>query len=126
MAVSNHLITTFTKEILNTDINIIPRFLALDVYALSYIFDNDEDFSLVTTIILSSLHKIKAGEVDGEDLIYALSNWKSYHFQSTLSKVPGEEDLRAVYKKIDTSLNVLGFGHRYIPSDFYERIKSRI
>lgn len=61
MAVSNHLITAFTKELLNTDINIIPRFLALDVYALSYIFDNDEDFSLVTDFPSEKAHCFSYG-----------------------------------------------------------------
>lgn len=86
-------------------------------------FDNDENYKMVMNIIIQSLNGLNQGELKGEELSFNLSDWMSYHFQSTCSPKIGEEDLRTVYQ-FKENLNVLGFGHRYIPSDFYNRFKS--
>lgn len=103
-----------------------PKQLALDVYALSTIFKEETKFENVINSVINAIINLKNNPSIGEDLKYNLAEWKSYHFFSPYPIYPEDEDMRLVYQSVLKNILILGFGHRYIPSDFYSRLSNRI
>lgn len=102
-----------------------PTHLALDVYALAQVFSNEKEFKdVIVSLILAIKDVFKDGNI-GDDLKYGLKGFKSYHFSSPYPKIKGDEDMRVVYPDYKNTI-ILAFGHRYIPTDFYKRFKSRV
>ncbi|MFY0521538.1 hypothetical protein ACOMCU_27550 [Lysinibacillus sp. UGB7] len=102
-----------------------PQHLALDVFALAQVFSDKEEFKEVIVSVIMAIKDIfKDGEI-GDDLQFRLKGFKSYHFSSPYPEKPGDEDMRVVYPEIKNTI-ILAFGHRYIPFDFYKRLKTRV
>ena len=98
-----------------------PKHLALDVYALAQVFSYEEEFKeVIVSIIMAIKDVFKDGDI-GDDLKYRLKGFKSYHFSSPYPEKPSEEDMRVVYPAYKNTI-ILAFGHRYIPFDFYQRL----
>ncbi len=107
------------------NIEMDPKHLALDVYAIAQAFSDEEEFKeVIVSIIIAIKDVFKDGDI-GDDLKYRLEGFKSYHFSSPYPKIPGDEDMRVVYPAYKSTI-ILAFGHRYIPFKFYERLKTRV
>lgn len=102
-----------------------PTHLALDVYTLAQVFSDEKEFKdVIVSVILAIKDVFKDGNT-GDDLKYRLEGFKSYHFSSPYPEIKGDEDMRVVYPAYKNTI-ILAFGHRYIPTDFYQRFKSRV
>lgn len=108
------------------EIQMDPTHLALDILALSEVFKDDESkFKNIISSLKTAIYEVVKNDSIGEDLKYNLEGWKSYHFSSPYPAYQGEEDMRMVYQSV-SRISILAFGHRYIPSDFYQRFINRI
>lgn len=110
-----------------TGVRMEPMYLKLDVLALYSVYR--ERFSIVVDHVLEVLEMIAADPSLGKQLEYSLRDCKSFHFSS-----PGqvleegeepEEDMKLAHRYISSTrlLEVLGFGHRYLPKIYDENGK---
>ncbi|GAB6875637.1 hypothetical protein JCM13210_03630 [Thermaerobacter litoralis] len=61
----------------------------------------------------------------GKPLQGRLKGWRRHAFQSQPQQKGARADLRIVYRRHDDSTEILGFGHRHVPGDFYQRLRGR-
>lgn len=125
MAISNELILETIDNIAAIEgIVMDPDHLIDDVVLVAYVFDEEELFKKAIAQIVNSLGLIIRKRSIGQPLVSNLAGWLSFHFQSQrLNKHPA--DLRIVYKDGGIVIEVHGFGHRHLPSDFYKRLYPR-
>lgn len=98
-----------------------PDALAEDVFLLSVSFSDEEEFLAAVLATQRALSRLLRGSVDSSNLTGNLSSWRSYHYQHRVFQ-GAKADMRIEWQSKDGSLYVRGFGHRWIPSDFYKRL----
>ena len=95
--------------------------LAEDVYLLSEVFGDESDFKSAIHETVRALFQITNSEITPAKLKYSFENFNSYHFQHNRAQ-GNKADMRVVYKKTNLGIYVVGFGHRRLPTDVYERL----
>ena len=98
-----------------------PVALAQDVALLELFYEDELSFKQAITSICRSITQLASGMVTGTVLKQSHTDWYSYHFQYSRSQ--GQRaDLRVIYQMHAGAIRVKGFGHRFVPSDIYERL----
>lgn len=99
-----------------------PDALVDDIVFMSFVFG--DDFEMAMSAVVTSLTLVVQRRISPTHLVRNLANWTSFHFQS--QRIQGHPaDLRIIYQRSDTTVRVLGFGHRRLPDDFYRRMYPR-
>lgn len=98
-----------------------PRSLAEDVVLLAKSWSDEVDFDFAVASTVAALKLVVEGTVTPSTLHYNLDGWCSYHYQHHIGQ-GNKANMRIVFKREDGNVKVLGFGHRSIPSDIYERM----
>lgn len=103
-----------------------PHHLVLDLLALASIesFDSDEKFSSVIRTLIHSIETISKYPTSGDSLKNDFYGFYSYHFLSDYPSNPPHDDMRIIYTVQENELWIVGFGHRYIPSDIYDKLRN--
>lgn len=103
-----------------------PQHLLLDILALSKVpaFAEDEKFISVIHTITKALLEIIQHPTIGDSLKNDFAGFKSLHKQSDYPTDPPHDDLRIVYHSETHQIWIVAFGHRYLPNDFYNRIRA--
>ncbi|WP_342526740.1 hypothetical protein MKY84_13585 [Chryseomicrobium sp. FSL W7-1435] len=103
-----------------------PHYLVLDLLALTSVesFDSDEKFSSVIRTLIHSFELISKYPESGESLKNDFYGYSSYHFLSDYPSNHPHDDMRIIYTTQDDQLWIIGFGHRYLPSDIYDKLRS--
>lgn len=102
-----------------------PAHLAYDVYLMGFAFPEKNAFEEAITRTAIILLKLVNGEIVATMLKRELHGWYSYHYQPSIGQ--GEKALcRVIFRFRDGGLDVLGFGHRFIPEDVYVRLENRV
>lgn len=92
-----------------------------DVALLSHAFPDEDDYMAACASTQRALRQLTNQEVASSDLKYGFAEWKSYHYQHRVGQGV-RATCRVMYREVDGGIEVKGFGHRRIPSDFYERM----
>lgn len=122
MAISKLLIAQSIAEFSEiSGVTIQAEALVRDLMVMARVWNDAEDFSRATASTLNALKLIRDGKITPSKLRDKLAGYSSYHYQST--KGQGRKaDMRVVYKIENGVVFVLGFGHRFLPSDIYRRL----
>lgn len=107
------------------EIHMTPQHLLLDILALSKVpaFAEDNKFNAVIHTITRALLEIVQNPAVGDSLKNDFSGFKSLHKKSEYPTDPPHDDLRIVYQSETKQIWIVAFGHRYLPNDFYDRIR---
>ena len=101
-----------------------PDSVADDVILLATAIADEEPFACAVANVARAIQQLAAGKVEGTPLTGVFEGWSSFHFQSERKNgVPA--NMRVVYRRNGGVTEVLGFGHRWLPSDVYAAISSR-
>lgn len=124
MAISNELLEQAIDTITDIEgIQMDPNALVDDVVLVALVFDDELTFMTAIANIAESLRLIVKKRNIGQPLVGNLNGWLSFHYQSQRTpKYPA--DLRTVYQDSGV-IQVRGFGHRHLPSDFYKKLYGR-
>ncbi len=95
--------------------------LAEDAILLAYAFPEEDEFKAACANTCRALSLLVEGKVATSDLKYAFEDWQSYHYQHHVGQ-GSAATCRIIYRKIEGGIEVMGFGHRHIPEDFYVRM----
>lgn len=95
-----------------------------DVVLTAYVFDDPKTFSIVMTNLVNVFQLIVQQRNIGQALVGSKVGWISFHFQSQRTK-KHDADMRIVYRDTGSTILVMGFGHRFLPDDIYQRLKDR-
>ncbi|NGM18351.1 hypothetical protein GMI70_10190 [Eggerthellaceae bacterium zg-893] len=98
-----------------------PKSLVEDVFLLAYAFPEEADFMAACASTARALNQLARRTVTASELKYAFAGWKSYHYQHRVGQGV-RATCRIMFREIDGGVEVKGFGHRRIPSDFYQRM----
>lgn len=98
-----------------------PASLAEDSHILTLAFDDEESYKLAIVNTVKALKDISKGKVTPTALTGTYKGWSSYHYQPRVEQ-QASATMRVVFTLSGSSLYVLGFGHRSIPSDIYRRL----
>ena len=98
-----------------------PDDLADDVVLLSVALPEEADFLKAVASTERALRQLVGQTVDSAPLAHNLAGWLSYHYQHT-RKQGQRANMRIVFQRVGEGIRVRAFGHRDVPSDFYERI----
>ena len=96
--------------------------LAEDVMCVALAFPEDQDFLAAITNTVKALRLISEDKVRPAELRWDFSGWLCFHYRSSVT-ISGSADMRIVYRKIESEILVMGFGHRFIPKDLYRRLR---
>lgn len=109
-----------------TEISMNPQHLLLDILALSKVpaFAEDEKFNSVIHTITKALLEIVQNPAIGDSLKNDFAGFKSLHKKSDYPTDPPHDDLRIIYLPETGQIWIVAFGHRYLPDDFYDRIRA--
>ena len=100
-----------------------PNDLVEDVFLLAFAFPDESEFMAATAATVRAIGNLVAHRVTPALLKYQLEGWSSFHYQHRISQ-GGRADCRIVFRETDDGIEVKGFGHRRIPTDFYIRMAS--
>lgn len=108
------------------EIHMTPQHLLLDILALSKVpaFAEDDKFNSVIHTITRALLEITQNPAIGDSLKNDFSGFKSLHKKSEYPTNPPHDDIRIVYQPETKQIWIVAFGHRYLPDDFYDRIRA--
>lgn len=93
--------------------------LAEDVMCVALAFPKERDFLAAISNTVKALRLIAEDEVRPAKLKWDFSDWLCFHYRSS-ARLQGSADMRIVYRKVDSEVLVMGFGHRFIPKDLYQ------
>ena len=100
-----------------------PDALVEDVLLLGHVFSEKEDFQQAVYNTQQALVKLVSGTVTSSPLRGAHADWNSYHYQHTVRQ--GQQaDMRIEWQPCEGGIRVRGFGHRWVPQDFYRRMSA--
>lgn len=123
--VSNELLRFWITEVTNLQgISMDADKVVDDVVLVAFTFDDPEVFSTIMNNVVVALQLIIQQRNIGQELIGGKTGWNSFHFQSQ-RKQKQNADMRIVYQDTGTTIRVMGFGHRRIPDDIYQRLSKR-
>lgn len=94
-----------------------------DLRALEKAFSDPQDYAAALAAILHQLQVVHRRQ-PGKDLEGRWLGWRRHAFQSRPQR-GAKADLRIVYRRHGDLTILLGFGHRHLPIDFYERLRGR-
>ena len=98
--------------------------LADDVVLMAVSWPEEPEFQKAAAATERPCRQLIAGSVDAAPLKHGLEGWFSYHYQH--ARVQGQRaDMRIAFQPTESGIRIRAFGHRDIPSDFYERIASQ-
>ena len=122
MTVSRPLVTQAIAALSSVEgISMKPDALVEDAALLTVAFDEEEAYKAAVVNTVKALKDISKERVKADALSGAYRGWLSYHYQPRVAQgTPAS--LRIVFKQTEDSIYVLGFGHRYIPSNIYRRL----
>ncbi|PSR19929.1 MAG: hypothetical protein C7B44_15330 [Sulfobacillus thermosulfidooxidans] len=99
-----------------------PEKLVEDLVLIADAFHQDpETFSVVMENTFRAFQLILRVRNVGTALSGNKAGWISYHFQSHRVR-RHKADMRIVYRDTGTAIQIMGFGHRWIPQSIYDRL----
>lgn len=101
-----------------------PDDLADDVILLSVSFEDEGDFLKAASATERALRQLVNDEVDASPLAHNLQGWFSYHYQHARAQ-GARADMRIGFQWTEKGIRVRAFGHRDVPSDFYQRVAAK-
>lgn len=124
MAVSDELVLEAALAIAAAPgLEMDPDGLLEDAYLLAFAFPDEAEFAAAAASTVRAIGDLSAGRVSSSRLKYALDGWSSFHYQHRVSQ-GARADCRIVFRETDGGIEVMGFGHRSVPKDFYSRMAS--
>lgn len=123
MAISDELLEFWIERIAELNgIAMDADKLVEDIVLIAVAFDQDPDmFLAVMTNTVEAFELVLRERNIGQSLVGNKVGWTSYHFQSRrIRKL--KADMRIVYRDTGISIQILGFGHRWIPQAIYDRL----
>jgi hypothetical protein len=124
MAITKQVRTEAARKIAaidGFDMNAIA--LVEDVELLSYVFADVDAFESAIVNTIKALKQLIERDVQASNLKYDLEDWQSYHFQHKVEQ-GARADMRIIFRRTNTGIEVKAFGHRFIPKDIYQRLVS--
>ncbi len=98
--------------------------LVEDIVLVAVAFNNDpETFSVVMANTIEAFQLILRARNIGQPLGGNKAGWISYHFQSHRTR-RHKADMRIVYRNTGIAIQIMGFGHRWMPQPIYDRLSS--
>lgn len=94
-----------------------------DVQSLEEAFPDPREHTEALAAILHQLVVVHRRQ-PGKDLQGWLRGWRRHAFPSRKER-GARADLRIAYRREGERTAILGFGHRRLPMDFYERLRGR-
>ena len=98
-----------------------PDDLVDDVMLMAQAWPDEEEFMHATLAVRTAMDDLIAGKVEGTELKYDLTAWRSFHFQHHRAR-GAKADTRIIYRRTDSGILVKGFGNRHKPQDIYRRM----
>lgn len=98
-----------------------PSSLAEDAMLLTLAFEDETAYKTAVVNTVKAFKDIVRGRVTPADLSGAYDGWSSYHYQPRVAQ-GGSASMRVIFKRVESAVYVLGFGHRYVPGDVYRRL----
>ena len=95
--------------------------LADDVLVLTYAFPDPAEYAAAIQATARALRLIVDERVSTGELVDDYSGWSSYHYQHRVVQ-SSKADMRIMFRRTGTAIQVRGFGHRRMPADFYRRM----
>lgn len=100
-----------------------PTALVSDLLDMARVYG--DSFEDAVDSLRRALVDVTHGRVTTSPMKYDYADYRSYHFQSRVEQ--GQPaDMRVLFKPIEDGVEVLAFGNRHIPSDFYARFLARL
>lgn len=122
MAISDELLQLGIDQLAGlTGISMDANRLVDDVVLVAYAFDDPQLFSAAIANIINAINLILRQRNVGTALVNNKAGWWSYHFQSQRNQ-RHTADMRIVYQDNGTTIRIMGFGHRWLPQDIYNRL----
>lgn len=125
MTISHELLEFWIERVAELDgLSMDADKLIEDVVMVAIAFNQDPDiFELAMTNTVEALKLIIRERTVGQELVGNKVGWTSFHFQSRkIRKL--KADMRIVYRDVDKYIQVMGFGHRWLPQEIYDRLSS--
>ncbi|MBR3157490.1 MAG: hypothetical protein IKG18_09085 [Atopobiaceae bacterium] len=122
MAISDSLLRRSIVILAGVEgVDMDPDALVEDVVLLAHAFPDEKDFGAAVLNTQKALTQIRDRRVSSSSLLHNHLTWFSYHYQHSVSQ--GQRaDMRIEWQPREGGIRVRGFGHRWIPSHFYERM----
>lgn len=95
--------------------------LAEDVFLLGRSFPSPQDFMAAVLATARVMRLVAQGRVTSSSLDGIHGGWMSYHFQHAVGQGV-KADMRLEWRNAQVGVQVRGFGHRWVPADFYKRL----
>lgn len=123
MAISDELLEFWIDRVSELEgISMDADKLVEDIVLIAIAFDQDSEIlSAVMTNTIEAFKLIVRDRSIGQELMGNKSVWSSYHFQSRRIRKQ-KADMRLVYRDSGTSIQIMGFGHRWLPQQIYDRL----
>lgn len=124
MSVRTELIREAVKSISSVQGLSMPvATLAEDAFLLSVAFPDEAEYLAACANTRRALEQLVSGSVQPSSLKHDFEGWKSFHYQHRVGQGM-RATCRIVYRSVENGIEVLGFGHRSIPLDFYSRLRA--
>lgn len=122
MAVSSDLIRASIVQVASVEgVAMSYEALVEDIALLAKAWPDEQDFAAAVASSVCALDHVAKGKVTPDPLKDDLEGWWSHHCQ--LRRAQGEPAaLRVVFRRIDSHVEVKGFGHRFKPASIYHRL----
>lgn len=98
-----------------------PSDLAEDIFLLNDAFPDETAFTAAVLNTKRALEQLAADVLTPASLDRDLDGWQSYHYQHK-RKQGAAADMRIVFRRAETGLQIRGFGRRAVPFDIYHRL----
>lgn len=100
-----------------------PAALVSDLLDMARVYG--DSFEEAVSSLCGALDDVVNGRVSTSTMKYDYADYRSYHFQSHVEQ--GQPaDMRVLFKAVDGGIEVLAFGNRHVPADFYLRFHYRL
>jgi len=123
MAISNEALEFWIERVAELEgLSMDADKLVEDVVLVAVAFDQDPNiFSLAMVNVVTAFRLILRDRNIGQELVGNKAGWYSFHFQSQRTR-KHTADMRIVYRDTGTTIQVMGFGHRWLPQEIYNRL----
>jgi hypothetical protein len=98
-----------------------PDDLSEDVFLLGRAFKNEDEFNSAVAATVNALKKLAMDKVTPAELERNMRGFQSYHYQHKVEQ-GARADMRIIFKRTDSGIEVKALGHRFIPQDIYKRL----
>lgn len=124
MAISDDLILQAIDTLSSVEgVSMDPDALAEDAFLLGEAFPEEREYLASVLATQRALELLVAGRVNSAKLAWNQAGWNSYHYQHRVGQ-GAKADCRVEWQKRDGTVYVRGFGHRWMPDDFYTRMSA--